>query len=211
MAQCGEPERGRYFSQLCRIWPLTAFTMSPIEIIAVALGVANILLVARRSIWNFPVALVMVTLYARIFWDAKLYSDAGLQGFFFVVNLYGWWSWRANKTGTGEVVVERLTRAALTAWTGGSIIAVIGWGTVMARLTDASLPYADAAVAMLSVTAQLLLTWRKLENWYWWIVVNIISVGLYAAKGLYLTTGLYALFLILAVWGLISWRKGVRA
>jgi nicotinamide mononucleotide transporter len=175
--------------------------MSTIEIIAVALGVANILLVARRSILNFPVALVMVTLYARIFWDAKLYSDAGLQVFFFVVNLFGWWSWQANKADAGEVVVERLTRAALTVWIGGSI---------MARLTDASLPYADASVAMLSVAAQLLMTWRKLENWYWWILVNIISVGLYAVKGLYLTTGLYALFLVLAIWGLISWRKSAK-
>jgi nicotinamide mononucleotide transporter len=184
--------------------------MSAIEIIAVMLGVANILLVARRSIWNFPVALVMVTLYARIFWDAKLYSDAGLQGFFFAVNLYGWWSWRANKAEAGEVVVERLARTALFAWIAGSVIAVLGWGTLMARLTDASLPYADASVAMLSVAAQLLMTWRKLENWYWWIVVNIISVGLYAVKGLYLTTGLYALFLGLAVWGLINWRKSAR-
>jgi nicotinamide mononucleotide transporter len=185
--------------------------MSIIEIIAVMLGIANILLVARRSIWNFPVALVMVTLYARIFWDAKLYSDAGLQGFFFAVNLYGWWSWRTNKAEAGEVVVERLAPTALFAWIGGSVIAVLGWGTIMARLTDASLPYADSSVAMLSVAAQLLMTWRKLENWYWWIVVNIISVGLYAVKGLYLTTGLYALFLVLAVWGLISWRKGIRA
>jgi nicotinamide mononucleotide transporter len=185
--------------------------MSPIEIIAVVLGVANILLVAKRSIWNFPVALVMVALYARIFWDAKLYSDAGLQGFFFAVNLYGWWSWHANKVDAGEVVVERLTRSALFAWVGGSIIAVLGWGTIMMRLTDASLPYADASVAMLSVAAQLLMTWRRLENWYWWIVVNIISVGLYAVKGLYLTTGLYALFLILAVWGLLNWRKSAHA
>jgi nicotinamide mononucleotide transporter len=185
--------------------------MSLIEIIAVAFGIANILLVARRSIWNFPVALVMVTLYARIFWDAKLYSDAGLQGFFFAVNLYGWSSWRANKADQGEVVIERLTHSALFAWIGVSIIAVLAWGSVMARLTDASLPYADASVAMLSVAAQLLMTWRKLENWYWWIAVNIISVGLYAVKGLYLTTGLYALFLGLAVWGLINWRKGIGA
>ncbi len=185
--------------------------MSTLEIIAVALGVANILLVARRSIWNFPVALVMVTLYARIFWDAKLYSDAGLQGFFFVVNLYGWWSWHTNKADSGVVLVERLTRAALSAWIAGSIIAVLGWGTVMARLTDASLLYADASVAMLSVAAQLLMAWRKLENWYWWIIVNIISVGLYAVKGLYLTAGLYALFLVLAIWGLINWRKATLA
>jgi nicotinamide mononucleotide transporter len=185
--------------------------MSAIEIIAVMLGVANILLVARRSIWNFPVALVMVTLYAQIFWDAKLYSDAGLQVFFFAVNLYGWWSWRANKAEVGEVVVERLTHTALFAWIGGSVLAVAGWGMIMARLTDASLPYADASVAMLSVAAQLLMTWRKLESWYWWIVVNIISIGLYAVKALYLTAGLYALFLVLAVWGLIRWRKGVRS
>ena len=141
--------------------------MSPLEIIAVALGVANILLVAKRNIWNFPVALIMVALYARTFWEAKLYSDAGLQGFFFAVNLYGWWSWRANKADAGEVVIERLTRPALSFWIAGSIIAVLGWGTVMARLTDASLPYVDASVAMLSVAAQLLMTWRKIENWYW--------------------------------------------
>lgn len=181
--------------------------MSTIELIAVALGIANILLVAKRSIWNFPVALVMVTLYARIFWDAKLYSDAGLQGFFFAANLYGWWSWRAIKAQAGEVVVERLSRRGLLAWIAGSILAVSVWGTIMTRLTDASLPYADASVAMLSVAAQLLMTLRKLENWYWWIVVNIISVGLYAVKGLYPTTGLYMLFLILACWGLIKWRK----
>ncbi|MEK6637372.1 MAG: nicotinamide riboside transporter PnuC [Pseudomonadota bacterium] len=185
--------------------------MSTIEIIAVILGATNILLVAQRSIWNFPAALVMVALYARIFWDAKLYSDAGLQGFFFAVNLYGWWSWRAHKADAGKVMVERLDRTALFAWMGGSIVAVLGWGMVMARLTDASLPYADASVAMLSVAAQLLMTWRKLENWYWWIVINIISVGLYAAKGLYLTMGLYAVFLVLAVWGLINWRRSMRA
>ena len=184
--------------------------MSPLEIIAVALGVANILLVAKRNIWNFPVALIMVALYARIFWDAKLYSDAGLQGFFFAVNLYGWWSWRANKADAGAVVVETLPPAGLGLWIAASLAAIIGWGAIMARLTDASYPYWDASVAMLSVAAQLLMTWRKIENWYWWIVVNILSIGLYAVKGLYLTTGLYVVFLILAVWGLINWRKAVQ-
>ena len=185
--------------------------MSPLEIIAAALGVANILLVARRSIWNFPVALVMVTLYARIFWEAKLYSDAGLQGFFFVVNLYGWWLWRRGKADTGTVRVETLSPVARLGWAFGSIIAAFGWGTAMARLTDASYPYWDASVAMLSVVAQLLLSWRKVENWWWWIVVNLLSVGLYWAKGLYLTTGLYALLLLVAMWGLGRWQSAARA
>jgi nicotinamide mononucleotide transporter len=184
--------------------------MSPIEIIAVSFGIANIVLVARRSIWNFPVALVMVTLYARIFWDAKLYSDAGLQGFFFACNLYGWWAWRRHKADAGSVLVERLTPVALVGWIAGSGAAIMGWGSFMAAHTNASLPYADAAVAMLSVAAQLLMIWRKLENWYWWIAVNIISVWLYATTGLYLTTALYALFLILALWGLSRWRSAER-
>ena len=82
--------------------------MSAIEIIAVILGIANIILIIRRSVWNFPVAIAMVALYFVIFREAKLYSDAGLQVFFAVVNLYGWWSWRRNKADAGEVIVRRL-------------------------------------------------------------------------------------------------------
>jgi nicotinamide mononucleotide transporter len=77
----------------------------------------------------------------------------------------------------------------------------------MAANTDATYPHWDAAIAMLSVAGQILMTRRYIENWHWWIVVNMISVPLYLTKALYLTTGLYALFLVFAVLGLIEWRR----
>jgi len=184
--------------------------MSPLEIAATLLGVANIVLIVRRSIWNYPFALAMVSLYAVIFFEAKLYSDAGLQIFFFLVNLYGWWAWSRNRAEAGEVVVERLTPAGLAGWIAGSLAAILIWGTMMARLTDASYPYWDGSVAMLSVAAQILMTRRYLENWHWWIAVNAVSIPLYLRKDLLLTAGLYGLFLILAIWGLIEWRRAER-
>ncbi len=184
--------------------------MSPIEIAAVLLGIANIVLIIRRSVWNYPFALGMVTLYFFIFRDLKLYSDAGLQIFFFAVNLYGWWAWSRNRADAGEIVVERLGKSDLAAWLLGSAAATIGWGSFMAVNTDASYPYWDASVAVLSVAGQILMTRRYLENWWWWIVVNTISIPLYIVKGIYLTAGLYVLFLALAIAGLIEWQR-VRA
>lgn len=181
--------------------------MSPIEIAAVIFGIANIVLIIRRSVWNYPFALIMVALYFLIFREAKLYSDAGLQVFFFAVNLYGWWSWSRNKAEEGQIVVERLGGSALLAWCGGSVLAIAGWGWFMHANTDASYPYWDAAVAMLSVAGQILMTRRYLENWWWWIAVNAISIPLYLVKNLHLTAGLYALFLLLAIAGLVEWEK----
>jgi nicotinamide mononucleotide transporter len=190
---------------------MPAGNMSPIEIVAVLLGIANILLIIRRSVWNYPFGIAMVTLYFFIFRDAKLYSDAGLQAFFVAVNLYGWFSWSRNKAEAGEVVVQRLGTEGLLAWIAGTVIATLGWGLLMSKYTHASFPFWDASVAMLSVAGQILMTRRYLENWYWWIAVNAISIPLYIVKDLHLTAGLYALFLVLAAAGLLQWRKAGRA
>ncbi len=181
--------------------------MSPIELVAAALGLANVFLIVRRSVWNYPFALGMVALYAVIFWDAKLYSDAGLQVFFFVVNVYGWWAWARNQAGAGRIIVERLTPFYQALWGAAAIAAIWAWGSFMATYTDASAPYWDASIAMLSVAGQILMTRRYIENWHYWIVVNLISVPLYWSKGLLYTAGLYGIFLALAVAGLIEWRK----
>ena len=182
-----------------------------IEIVAVLLGIANIVLIIRRSVWNFPVAIVMVALYFVIFRDAKLYSDAGLQIFFAAINLYGWWSWNRNKDDSGVISVRRLPVAGYALWIAGSIIAIWAWGAIMHAETDASYPYWDASIAMLSIVGQILMTRRFVENWHYWIIVNIISIPLYIVKDLHLTAGLYGLFLVLAVAGLVEWRKAERA
>lgn len=184
--------------------------MSVIEIAAVLFGIANILLIIRRSVWNYPFAIAMVSLYFLIFREAKLYSDAGLQIFFLIVNIYGWWSWQRSKAIAGEIIVERLGIGALLAWCAGSVAAIAVWGSFMQASTDTSYPYWDASIAMLSVTGQILMTRRYLENWWWWIAVNMISIPLYIVKGLHLTAGLYTLFLLLAITGLMEWQRARR-
>ena len=181
--------------------------MSVTEIVAVLLGITNIVLIIRRSVLNFPVAIIMVTLYFVIFREAKLYSDAGLQVFFAAVNVYGWWSWNRNKVDAGEVAVRRLPAPGYALWTAGSVAAIWAWGSFMGSYTQTSYPYWDASVAMLSVAGQILMTRRFVENWHWWIVVNMISIPLYVTKELYLTAGLYGVFLALAIAGLVEWRS----
>ena len=183
---------------------------SILEWVAVALGIANIALLIRRSIWNYPFALAMVTLYAFIFYEAKLYSDTLLQGFFFVVNIFGWMMWRRAAGDAGPVKVERLSAAQRINWVAGTLVATGLWGWLMHYYTDAASPWWDAGVAMGSVAAQILLAQRKIENWYGWIAVDMLAVGLYASRGLWLTSGLYALFLTMCIVGLLEWRRAER-
>jgi nicotinamide mononucleotide transporter len=185
--------------------------MNPLEIIAVALGLANVGLLVRRSIWNYPFGMAMVALYLVIFWQARLYGEAMLQVFFFIVQGWGWWLWARAGGLTRMVQVvwmggrERLVSLALVA---GSSLG-IGWA--MARFTDAALPYADATIAGASVVAQVLLALRRVENWALWIAIDVLSVGVYISRGLYLTAGLYVVFLVLATAGLIAWAKAAKA
>ena len=183
--------------------------MSSVEIVAALLGVVNVLLVVRRSVWNYPFGLAMVTLYFFIFQDAKLYSDALLQIFFFVINVFGWWNWSRADKDDDRVAVGIMNNRARALWLGGTIAAVLAWGTLMARFTDAAAPFPDAAVAGISVAAQILLTLRRVESWILWIAVDVLAIGLFASRGLHVTAGLYVIFLVLAVAGLVEWRKKV--
>lgn len=181
--------------------------MSPAEAVAALLVLVNVWLVARRSIWNYAFGITGVAIYGWVFFHARLYSDTLLQGFFLVVQLYGWRQWRRSEAQSGEIVVERLRGSARLAWLAAIGVAVLGWGWLMHRFTDAAFPWWDAGVAMTSVAAQILMSLRKLENWGLWIAANLLSIGLYAAKGLWITTGLYLVLLGIAIWGLAQWRS----
>ena len=185
--------------------------MGGIEIAAALLGVINVLLVVRRSVWNYPFGIAMVALYFFVFWEAKLYSDALLQIFFFLIQLYGWWAWlRADQVDHG-VAVGWLPAGARLRWLVATAAAILVWGMGMARFTDAVAPFADATVAGLSVSAQILQSLRKVESWVLWVTVDILAVGLFAWRGLQVTAALYGLFLILAVLGLVEWRRKAKA
>jgi nicotinamide mononucleotide transporter len=184
-----------------------------LEALAVLLGLINISLIVRRSVWNYPFGLAMVAIYAWIFAqpDVRLYSDVGLQGFFFVVQLYGWWNWSKSEAESGEVAVLLLSAGGRIGWLAAITGATLAWGALMHRYTSAALPWWDAFIAMTSVSAQLLMARRYLENWVLWIAVDAVAIGVYSAKGLVLTAILYGAFLTLSIVGLLSWRRALPA
>lgn len=184
---------------------------SPIEITAAMLGFANVYLLVKRSIWNYPFGIAMVTLYAWIFFDAKLYSDMLLQPFFLVVQALGWWWWLTKRDASGLVIVERMGLREIGIYAACAVIGVASVGTLMATYTDAAVPYWDATTTVLSVIAQILLARRKLENWVVWILVDVLAIGIYLYKGLQPTAVLYAVFLVLAIVGFFTWKRAEKA
>ena len=187
------------------------FGTRAIEITASLCGLANVILIIRRSLWNYPFGLVMVTLYAWIFFDAKLYSDALLQVVFFVVQIFGLIWWLRGRDPGGDLVVLRLSPLNWGLLSGVTAAGVALWGWVMASFTDAALPWWDAAIAGLSLAAQGLLSRRYVQNWLFWIAVDVLAIGVYLAKDLQPTAVLYTIFLGLAGAGLVDWRRRLRA
>lgn len=185
--------------------------LSELEFVAVAFGFANIALLIRKSVLNFPCGIVMVSLYAAIFFETRLYSEALLQVFFFCVQLFGWWKWQIAIEEEGELVVEWSSPRVMVLCAAATMLLSLALGTVMATYTNAAAPYPDAAVAAASVVAQFLLSYRRIENWIYWIAIDILSISLYVWRGLNLTAGLYIVMLIMSVIGLGAWLSSRRA
>jgi nicotinamide mononucleotide transporter len=184
--------------------------MSNLEIAAVLLGLANVGLLVRRSIWNYPFGMAMVSLYALIFWQARLYSEAGLQVFFFVVQIYGWMLWARQGGQQGPVGVSWMNGRERAGWGVATAALSLSLGWLMHRFTNAAMPFADSAIAGASIAAQFLLSFRRIENWVLWIVIDVASIALYINRGLNLTAGLYVLLLVLSVLGLREWMAAQR-
>ncbi len=153
--------------------------------------------------------MVSVSLYAVVFFQAKLYADMGLQGLYFVLAVYGWWSWLRGGEEHGRLEVSRVApRLALVLFvTAGAA----GWagGLALERLTDASLPLLDSLLTSFSIAAQWMQTRKILESWLVWIGVDVLYLGMFAYKALFLTSALYAAFLALAALGFSDWRRSL--
>jgi nicotinamide mononucleotide transporter len=137
---------------------------------------------------------------------SKLYGEAALQGVFITVGAWGWWQWLRGTTAHGEPLPVR-TLQARQRWTAVAVTAV-GWpllGWLLSRITDSDVPYLDALPTVGSLVGQYLLARKWLENWPAWVAVNLVSIVLFATKGLWLTVALYALFAVLAVVGWRAW------
>lgn len=184
--------------------------MSWIELAATIFGLICVWLTIRQNIWCWPVGLVQVGLYVYVFYHAKLYSDMILHVIYVVMQIYGWVHWLRGGPKNDTLPISRLrTNGTVACLLIGMVgTTAVGWG--MGRYTDAALPYWDAAIMLLSLIAQFLLARKVLENWIIWISVDVLAIGVYAVKQLYVTTGLYSVFLVLAMTGWFAWRRSYQ-
>jgi nicotinamide mononucleotide transporter len=180
--------------------------VSPAEIVAVAATLISVWLSVRRNILTWPSGIVGVSAYFVVFLKARLYADMALQVLFLVQCAYGWWAWRRGEQ-RAEPPIRTLSARSRAA-VGAAIVAVaLIVGTLLDRYTDAAAAYWDASASVLSITANQLLARRVLENWVLWIVADALYVGIFTWKELYLSAGLYALFLGMVIAGLVRWTR----
>jgi nicotinamide mononucleotide transporter len=184
--------------------------VSTIEIVAALFGVVGVYLNVRQNVWNWPIGIVGVALYVVVFFRERLYADMGLQVVYIVLALYGWYQWLHGGPGGSTLTVTRVTTRKLL---GAVLIGIAGaWaiGHILARFTNASLPYLDASLTSASLVAQWMATRKLLENWILWIIADVIYIGMFIYKDLYPTAALYAVFTVLAVLGYVEWRRSLQ-
>lgn len=184
--------------------------MTLLEGIAVATSFLAIWCTARRWLICWPLNLLACALYFKLFYDVRLYSDMALQGLFGTLILYGWVSWLRGKDDDGEVVITPLLPTHITIGLIAGTLGAVSLGWVTSTFTNAAVPWMDAALSSFSVVAQIWTAKRKAASWLLWIAVDVLYVGMFIHKELWLTAGLYAAMIGIAVQGYFSWRKAER-
>jgi len=185
-----------------------------LELAATVLLIANVYLLAKEKLINYWFGLAGVLIFGYIFYGFNLYSDALLQWAFYApLQIVGYYMWKYGRTlgETASDAVDSMKIVTLSTsmrifWVALILAMAAALGYVMSG-TDASYPYLDALTTSMSIIASILLLKKVLENWIVWIVMDLIAIPLYYSKELYVTSGLYVIFLGLATYGLITWMQ----
>ena len=185
--------------------------MTSLEIAGAVLSVLAVWLTVRQNSLCWPIGIVSVVLYAWVYFTARLYADSGLQLIYVALQAYGWHAWLHGGANRTELPVSRIPGKTLVILLAAGGIAAVILGALLGRHTDASIPYLDATTTSFSLVAQWMQTRKWIEHWIVWIVVDVVYVGMLIYKKLNVTAGLYALFIVLAVMGLVQWRKALSA
>ncbi|WP_329016665.1 nicotinamide riboside transporter PnuC [Streptomyces sp. NBC_00690] len=180
------------------------------EVLGFGSGALCVWLVARQHIANWPIGIANNVFFILLFTQAGLYADAGLQIVFITLAAYGWWTWtHGGGPGTDRLPVRRTSRTEWI-WLGAAgAIGTVAITVLLDRATDSTVPFWDASTTALSLMATYGQCRKRLESWWLWIAADVIYIPLYAHKGLYLTSLLYAGFLTLCVIGLRNWSRGL--
>lgn len=184
--------------------------MTVLEWTAAGLGLINIALLVFRNVWNYAFGIASVSLYIFVFWENQLYAESLLQVFFIFAQVWGWRLWLQAGGEDSRVPVRWLDWPSRAVWltVAASLSLNLAWA--MDRFTNAAAPYVDGPIAMFSMAAQILLGFRRIENWILWIAIDVAAVSLYIHRGLYPTAGLYGGMLVMSLIGLREWIVAAR-
>lgn len=173
-----------------------------IESIAVIFSLLSVFLTVKNNIWCWPTGIIGIFFYSIIFYQNNLWVNMYLQFLFIIQSTIGWILWK--KSIEDKIQIKWLKNDIKLIFSLSTIVISIIFLTFFESHKDSS-PYIDSITSALSISAMLLLSIKKIDNWIYWILADIIYIYLFYAQGLYLSSALYSIFLLLAVFGLINW------
>jgi nicotinamide mononucleotide transporter len=184
-----------------------AQAMSPWEGAAVVLGIAYLLLAMRESLWCWYAGFASTAIFLVIFWDVRLLMEAGLQVYYLGMSVYGWWHWRQGSGNARPLPIARWDWPRHVFAIGAVLAVAYLSGSLLGAHTDAALPYLDSFTTWGSILTTWMVARKILENWLYWLVIDSVSIYLYLDRELYLTALLFAVYLVIAFFGYLQWRR----
>ena len=187
---------------------LAAWTAA--EAVAVVCAVLYLLLAIRENIWCWLFAGISTSIYVALFVDARLYMESALNVFYLAMAVYGWRVWLTGREASNDMPVTtwpvRIHIGALLVIAGLVVVS----GTLLSRYSDAVFPFIDSATTFTAIWATFLVARKVLENWWYWLVIDAVSVLVYWSRDLELTALLFVLYVIMIPFGLVSWTRSYR-
>ena len=174
------------------------------------LAITYLVLAIRQNIWCWAAAAISTSLYLFIMYDSKLYMQSLLQLYYLGMAAYGWYHWRRPQAEGEELPVTTWPLRYHGVAIGAVLLLVFVSAGMLQRYSDAALPYVDAFTALGAVVATFMVARKILENWLYWFVIDAVSIYLYASRELYLTALLFALYLVMIIFGFLAWRRDLQ-
>ena len=185
--------------------------LSRYELAGVVLAVGYLVLAIRQNIWCWFCAAISTAIYVMLFAGAKLYMESLLNVFYFGMAVYGWHTWRNSSGGSGELPVSIWPRNTHLVAIAVIVALSLSTGFLLERYSDAAFPYVDSMTTYAAVWATFLVARKELQNWWYWLVIDLVSIFIYWSRGLELTSLLFVLYVGLIPLGLIAWTRSWRS
>ena len=179
---------------------------SNIEVVAVVFGLIYIVLAAKENIWCWPAGFIGTGTSIYLFWDGNLYMESALNAYYLLMAIFGWWQWQYGSTQKSTLVIRSLVAREHVLILALIIVLTLISGYLLSANTDAALPYLDSFTTWSAVITTWMVARKILENWLYWIVINCASIYLYIDRGFLLYAVLFALYVVIAIFGYQQWR-----